>query len=281
MEESVSTYLGLPQFMWEGIFNIVVTLGAGLIIAFVTTFYLKKKDEVTRVAGLILEKRVNSYKDVLDYFDKLSQHMQLRNGKEKEWYVLLQNMRFELPHGMLLQYSDAFSTPEKFQSFFNGLELVVTNNKLWFDKKVIIHLNLIQAYFAQINSLRVLMKRIPAPPGEMITEEEWERADQLLLLQIGIVLDNEINALLAKLEVLLVDSVYHLNLKRPKKSLTRNGFLNTDMLSIIRELDQSLLGKKKEDFLMLAILQVYAIKGKEPSEENIDEIIGALSIYED
>ena len=56
MEESVSTYLGLPQFMWEGIFNIVVTLGAGLIIAFVTTFYLKKKDEVTRVAGLILEK---------------------------------------------------------------------------------------------------------------------------------------------------------------------------------------------------------------------------------
>lgn len=44
MEEE---FWGLPSFMWEGIFNIAVALGAGLIIAFVTTFYLKKKDEIS------------------------------------------------------------------------------------------------------------------------------------------------------------------------------------------------------------------------------------------
>lgn len=278
MEEE---FWGLPSFMWEGIFNIAVALGAGLIIAFVTTFYLKKKDEVTRVAGLILEKRVNSYKDVLDFFDNVSQKMQLNNGKEIEWYLLLRNMDFDLPHGKLLQYSDAFSTPEKFQSFFNGLELIITSNKLWFDKKVIRHLNLMQGYFAQINALRVLMRRIPAPPGETLTEADWKKADGLLLLQLGIVLDNEINALLAELEVRLVDSIYRLDLKRPKKALTRNGFLNTDMLLMIRELKKSLLGRKKEDFLMLAILQVYAIKEKYPEDENIDRIFESLIIYED
>ena len=277
----VEEFWGLPSFMWEGIFNIAVALGAGLIIAFVTTFYLKKKDEVTRVAGLILEKRVNSYKDVLDFFDNLSQKMQLNNGKEAEWYALLRSMDFELPHGKLLQYSDAFSTPEKFQSFFNGLELIITNNKLWFDTKVIQHLNLMQGYFAQINALRVLMRRIPAPPGETLTEEDWKKADGLLLLQLGIVLDNEINALLAELEVRLVASIYRLDLKRPKKALTRNGFLNTDMLLMILELKRSLLGKKKEDFLMLAILQVYAIKGKQPGDDDIDRIFEALVIYED
>lgn len=274
-------FWGLPSFMWEGIFNIAVALGAGLIIAFVTTFYLKKKDEVTRVAGLILEKRVNSYKDVLDFFDSLSQKMELNNGKEAEWYLLLRNMDFELPHGKRLQYSDAFSTPEKFQSFFNGLELIITNNKLWFDKKVIWHLNLMQGYFAQINALRVLMRRIPAPPGETLTEEDWNKADGLLLLQLGIVLDNEINALLAELEVRLVDSIYRLNLKRPKKALARNGFLNTDMLLIIRELTRSLLDRKKEAFLMLAILQVYAVKGKHPEDEDIERIFESLIIYED
>lgn len=278
MEEQ---FWGLPSFMWEGIFNIAVALGAGLIIAFVTTFYLKKKDEVTRVAGLILEKRVNSYKDVLDFFDNLSQKMELNNGKEAEWYLLLRNMEFELPHGKLLQYSDAFSTPEKFQSFFSGLELVITNNKLWFDQKVIQHLNLMQGYFAQINSLRVLMRRIPAPSGENLTETEWNKADQLLLLQLGIVLDNEINALLAELEVRLVDSIYRLDLKRPKKALTRNGFLNPDMLLMIRELKRSLLGRKKEDFLMLAILQVYAIKGRHPDDEDIERIFEALIVYEE
>jgi len=54
VEETVNSFLGLPQFMWEGIFNIIITLGAGLIIAFVTTFYLKKKDEITRVAGVLI-----------------------------------------------------------------------------------------------------------------------------------------------------------------------------------------------------------------------------------
>ena len=56
MEETVNSFLGLPQFMWEGIFNIIVTLGAGLIVAFVTTFYLKKKDEVTEVLGVFLKR---------------------------------------------------------------------------------------------------------------------------------------------------------------------------------------------------------------------------------
>lgn len=277
----VEEFWGLPSFMWEGIFNIAVALGAGLIIAFVTTFYLKKKDEVTRVAGLILEKRVNSYKDILDFFDSLSQHMQLNNGKEEEWYQLLRNMDFDLPHGKLLQYSDAFSSPEKFQSFFNGLELVITNNKLWLDNKVIRHLNLMQGYFAQINAIRVLMRRIPPPPNETLTEEEWKKADQLLLLQLGIVLDNEINALLAELEVLLVDSIYRLKLKRPRKSLTRNGFLNKDMILMVRKLNSSILGRKKEDFLMLVILQVYAIKGKAPDDDDIDRIYENLIIYEE
>lgn len=86
MEETINTYLGLPQFMWKGIFNIIVTLGAGLIIAFVTTFYLKKKDEITRVSGVVLEKRINSEQEILDYLEKLSYHLELHNGKEKEWY---------------------------------------------------------------------------------------------------------------------------------------------------------------------------------------------------
>lgn len=245
--------LGATKLYVGGIFNIAVALGAGLIITFVTTFYLKKKDEVTRVAGLILEKRVNSYKDILDFFDSLSQHIQLNNGKEEEWYQLLRNMDFNLPHGKLLQYSDAFSSPEKFQSFFNGLELVITNNKLWLDDKVIRHLNLMQGYFAQINAIRVLMRRIPPPPNETLTEEEWKKSDQLLLLQLGIVLDNEINALLVELEVLLVDSIYRLRLKRPKKSLTRNGFLNKDMILMVRKLNSSILGRKKKSQVQICV----------------------------
>jgi len=62
--------LGYPIFLWEGAVTLASTLLAGLLIAFVTTFYLKKKDERTRVAGVILEKRVNAQQAFFTIYGK-------------------------------------------------------------------------------------------------------------------------------------------------------------------------------------------------------------------
>lgn len=280
MEEAVNSYLGLPQFMWEGIFNIIVTLGVGLIIAFVTTFYLKKKDEITRVSGVILEKRVNSEQEILDYLEKLSYHLELHNGKEKEWYALLASFGLTLPHGKYLQYSDAFSSVDKFQDFFKGFEEVISRNKLWMGKKVRFHLALMQAYFSWINALLVGITRVPLPEGKELTKDDIDKLSSIVLLQVGITLDHEINGLLAQLETLIIDSVYKLDLKRPKKSMTRNGMLNSDMLKILKELDtHTLLGANREKYFALMMTQVYRYKGVEPDDEDLDgifdEVFGA------
>ncbi|GBF12452.1 hypothetical protein [Tepidibacillus sp. HK-1] len=277
MDETINTYLGLPQYMWEGIFNIIVTLGAGLIIAFVTTFYLKKKDEITRVSGIILEKCVNSEQEILDYLERLSYHLELHNGKEKEWYALLTSFDLTLPHGSHLQYSDVFSSVDKFQEFFKGFEEVISRNKLWMGKKVRFHLALMQAYFSWINALLLGITRVPLPEGKELSREDIDKLSGVLLLQVGITLDHEINGLLAELETLIVDSVYKLDLKRPKKSMTRNGMLNSDMLKILKELDtRTLLGINREKYFALMMTQVYHYKGMDPEEDDLDEIINEV-----
>jgi len=48
MQDTIDTFYSLPQFIWKEIFHLTTTLGVGLIIAFVTTFYLRRKDERTR-----------------------------------------------------------------------------------------------------------------------------------------------------------------------------------------------------------------------------------------
>jgi len=168
VEETVNSFLGLPQFMWEGIFNIIITLGAGLIIAFVTTFYLKKKDEITRVAGVILEKRVNSEQEILDFLEDLAFHKELHNGKEKEWLALLKEYELTLPHEPHLQYSDVFSSVDKFREFFRGFERIITTNKLWMGKKVRFHLALMQGYFSWINALLLAITRVPLPENKRV-----------------------------------------------------------------------------------------------------------------
>lgn len=276
MEETINTYLGLPQFMWKGIFNIIVTLGAGLIIAFVTTFYLKKKDEITRVSGVVLEKRINSEQEILDYLEKLSYHLELHNGKEKEWHVLLNEYKLSLPHGYHLQYSDAFSNVEKFREFFKGFEEIINRNKLWMGKKVRFHLLLMQSYFSWVNALLVGITRVPLPEDKKLTKDDIDKLSGVLLLQVGITLDDEINGLLAELETLIVDSVYKLDLKRPKKSVTRNGMLNSDILKTLKELEQrTLLGLDREKYFALMITQAYQYKGVDP-EDNLDEVINDM-----
>jgi hypothetical protein len=277
VEETVNSFLGLPQFMWEGIFNIIITLGAGLIIAFVTTFYLKKKDEITRVAGVILEKRVNSEQEILDFLEDLAFHKELHNGKEKEWLTLLKEYELTLPHEPHLQYSDVFSSVDKFREFFRGFERIITTNKLWMGKKVRFHLALMQGYFSWINALLVAITRIPLPDDKKLIEEDIDKLSTTLLLQVAITLDHEISGLLAELETLIVDSVYKLDLKRPRKSIARNGMLNVDMVKILKELDfNTLLGINREKYFALMMTQVYAYKGVNIDGEDLDDIMNEV-----
>ena len=277
MEEKVNSFLGLPQFMWEGIFNIIIALGAGLIIAFVTTFYLKKKDEITRVAGVILEKRVNSEQEILDFLEDLAFHKELHNGKEKEWLILLKEYELTLPHEPHLQYSDVFSSVDKFREFFSGFERIITTNKLWMGKKVRFHLTLMQVYFSWINALLVATTRIPLPADKKLSEEDIDKLSTILLLQVAITLDHEISGLLAELETLIVNSIYKLDLKRPRKSMTLNGMLNVDMVKVLKELDgNTLLGINREKYFALMTTQVYAYKGVDIEGEDLNDIMNEI-----
>ena len=50
----------LPDNVVNNIFTTINTLICGLIVAFFTSTFLKKKEERTRIAGVIVEKRINS-----------------------------------------------------------------------------------------------------------------------------------------------------------------------------------------------------------------------------
>lgn len=74
-----------------------------------------------------------------------------------------------------------------------------------------------------------------------------------------------------------MDSVYKLDLKRPKKSLTRNGMLNSDMLKILKELNEhTLLGTNREKYFGLMMTQIYQFKGIEVTNEDLDDIIDEI-----
>ncbi len=264
-------FLSYPEFVWQGVFSLASTLIAGLIIAFVTTFYLKKKDERTRVAGVILEKRINSEQTILDFLENASFTVEMPRKSSQELHELMVAHKLNLPHGPNLQYAKVFSSNAAFQEFFRAFEQQVSRNKLWLSEEVRFHLELMQAYLSWINASALVMQRIPLPDGVHLTDDETEKlSDQIILMQ-GISLDSEFKGLIAHLEVLMVDSIYHLKIDRVKRSLMRNGFLNRDTKKLIKILDEeTLLGAQREQLIALIAAAVYSIKGLDPGELDVD-----------
>ena len=225
-------FLGLPVFIWENIFTVFNTLVCGLLVAFFTSTFLKKKEERTRIAGVILEKRINSEQEILSYLEKqlFKEEINIENSSKYDMEIteLLASFGLPVPYGGNVQYAVIFKDMAAFEKFFHGFEEEFQKRRLWLDKKVREHLVFMQMYFSFFNVIPLMVKRIPLPKGQELTDKEFANIMDRLLFLMGNVCDAEINALMSELDELIVSSVYKLDLKRPSKSVLRHRMANQD-----------------------------------------------------
>ncbi len=270
------TYLGYPIFLWEGAITLASTLLAGLLIAFVTTFYLKKKDERTRVAGVILEKRVDAQQEILQFMESNTQKLEMRQPQSAMLREVILSHGMTLPYEPHIQYADIFSSIDKFRVFFHGMEKMLDKHKLWLDLKVRHHILLMQAYFGTINAMLVSFNRVPLPEGVELSEDDFTKLGDNLLLMLGAVLDEEFNYLVMDLEVLMVGSIYTLDLSRPKHGLFAKRYASKEVKRVEKFLYQeSLLG---EYIRILPILTVQLLQTYKSIDINAED---AMDYYMD
>lgn len=51
-----------PDYIWQGLFHVLILGVSTLVVAIVTSWVFKRKDEVTRVEGVLLEKKLDIYR---------------------------------------------------------------------------------------------------------------------------------------------------------------------------------------------------------------------------
>lgn len=263
----VEMYLGYPVFILQGVVSLIGTVVAGVLIGFFTTFYLKRKDETTRVAGVILEKRVEAQHQILNFLESSSQKLEMIQPQSASMRELLHDFDFELPYEPHIQYADIFTSIEKYRKFFHGFEELLSKHRLWLDPKTRYQMFLMQAYFAAINATMLGFNRIPLPKGAHLTNAELNELSDELILMIGVVIDAEFNQLIMDLDVLMVRSIYKLNLARPKDSYLSHGFTNREAKKAEQFLvKDSVMGQSLGKWVELSLELVSAMKGIDLTE---------------
>ncbi len=274
-------FLNLPAFIWENVFTVINTLVCGLIVAIFTSTFLKKWEERTRIAGVILEKRINSEQEILTYLEKelFKEEINIKNsGKyDVEIAEILRKFGIPVPYKRNIQYAVIFKSRDSFEKFFYGYESELQKQKLWLDKSVREHLLYIQMYFSYYNVIPLLIKKIPLPKGKELNDEEFSEISDKVLFLLGVVCDLEINSLISKLDELIVTSVYKLDLKRPRKSFVRNMMVNKDAKKLLKRLENNTIpGVFKENIYMLIMHLVYVKKDihmDKMTNEEYDEFV--------
>lgn len=266
--ETLEFYLGYPVFMLQGVINFASLLMASLLVAFITTFYLKKKDESTRVAGVILEKRIEAQHDIQNFIENATQKLEMIQPEASATRELLLNYSFKLPYDPHIQYPSLFTSITKYRDFFHDFEKLFTKHRLWLDPKTRHQMFLMQGYFSSINALMLLFNRLPLPDKVNLTKDEMEELSDQLIFLLGIVLDEEFNQLVMKLDVLLIRSIYSLNLARPKRSFMSQEFNNKEAKKASRFLTKkSVMGQSLPKLVVLSLELIEALKGIELSEK--------------
>jgi hypothetical protein len=168
---------------------------------------------------------------------------------------------FELPYEPHIQYADIFTSIEKYRKFFHGFEELLSKHRLWLDPKTRYQMFLMQAYFASINAMMLNFNRIPLPRGVHLTNAELNELSDELILMIGVVIDAEFNQLIMDLDVLMVRSIYKLNLARPKDSYLSHGFTNQEAKKAEQFLvKDSVMGQSLSKWVDLSLELVSAMK---------------------
>lgn len=271
----------VPEYIWNNIFTVINTLICGLIVAFFTSTFLKKKEERTRIAGVIVEKRLNSEQKLQHYLEKelLKEEINIENSSIADQVVsnMLKEYDLPVPYENAAQYATVFKGFERFKKFFNEYDRLLLENKLWLDTKVKTQLVFMQLYFGFFNTIPLMIKRIPLPEGNKLSDEEFGALTNKVLFLLGLSFDGEINRLLSDLDEKIVNSIYKLDLDRPKKSMVRNNMYNVDLNKLIKKLqNKTLLGLSTESIFKLIANLVYKTKKidiDDLSEEEYDEFI--------
>ena len=267
----------IQLLLWEAGLQFLAVLLAGVILGLFASVYLKKRDDVTRVAGVILEKRVNSHQEILAFFEDATYTLQVPSDRASPLHELIQSYGLEAPWGANLQYGEIFESVEKFHGFQRQLEKLISQHKLWLDAKVGFHLNLILAYFSWINMALVTLQKIELPGETPLKIDAYQQAAEKLLFIQGIVLDAEFKGLVAELETLMVDSIYHLDLRRSRFSLMRNGFWNRDSRKLLKILsNKTLLGEIREVLMAMSVSLVAASLGRTLKSDEVDAVVDGL-----
>lgn len=238
-----------PDYVREGLFHVLVLGISTIVVAIVTSWIFKRKDELTRVEGVLLEKKLDIYRQISD---RLLAFENLHQLNEKEIAMakhLIEESGLQMPNFYHIP-SFMVDGVDKMYDQLMEFDKFVTENRMYYDDYTAWPIFVLQNY-------NMFFVRFHAMFRDAITAEGCKMTDNVQKVEadmfraIGLLICQEWGLKIEKVCEALQTSVNNLTLSHRKKPLYDYHTLQDPNGPMMQEIKDSILMLEREKFMLL------------------------------
>jgi len=233
----------LPEYIGQGIFGIIITVIAGTILGIITSGYFYRKDELTRIEGLLLEKKILLYKDIFGRVESLNNLVKYEPINCNVALEMMKNCNIELPQS--LHCPKVFEDADEMRKTFLEIDKFATENKLFYDNDVAYAMFIFQNYLLCFIRFQVMFREQIEHHGKSMNKDICAVEHQLML-SLGFMLKDDLFLQTQKVSFVIRNSINNLSFSHRIAPTYRYEDFNNSESSILKELSQTKVIAEKE-----------------------------------
>lgn len=239
----------IPQYLGEAVVGFIALILAGLILAYFSSKYFSRIAEVTRVKGILFEKKLPIYKNIFSQLDAMNQ---LRMFKHEEVEAFVKEVK---EAGLNFSESPTYAVAEVFTDHKNmretllKLDTYISENRIYYDDEVYKQLQTFQNYI--IAYLRFYTIYYQAAKQYGIDEKYIDKVAQALFTSLGLVLTEDLTEQIINVQNAIRKSLNQVKLEFREAPTYDYAFYNDPDGFIRSELKSSLIFSKNNQIQKL------------------------------
>lgn len=239
----------IPQYIGEAVVGFIALIFAGLILAYFSSKYFSRISEVTRVKGILFEKKLPIYKSIFSQLDNMNQ---LRMYKHETVEILIKEIKdagLDFSEKPTYAIADFFTDYKKLQKTLLKLDAYISENRIYYDDEVYKQLLIFQNYINPYLHFYAIYEN--AVKQYIEDETRIEKVAQVLYTALGLVLTDDFAEQIIKVQNTIRKSLNQVELEFRKMPTYDYAYYKDREGFVMSNLKDSIVFTKNEEIQML------------------------------
>ena len=128
----LDVFLGMPQFIWEGIFSVLNVLVPGVTMALFAVYYQNRRKREIKIEGKVCMMRVDAYEQILSAFFEVQYLKESSKAEGRKADSIFHFLPIQTFHS---EYPQAFQNERLFDEYYAKLVKIQHDCQIYLDHK--------------------------------------------------------------------------------------------------------------------------------------------------